>query len=120
MKSLRVVALLSALLWGAAPGIAQQSVDYASISGRVTDPSGAVVPGAQVSARHTQTNLTSTAVTDQEGRFRFPYLRVGHYEITVRQQGFQDAIRALTLTVGVGVRAAGDADASAASTRASP
>ena len=100
MKSLRVVALLSALLWGAAPGIAQQSVDYASISGRVTDPSGAVVPGAQVSARHTQTNLTSTAVTGQEGRFRFPYLRVGHYEITVRQQGFQDAIRALTLTVG--------------------
>ena len=37
MKLLRAVALLSALFWGAAPGMAQQSVDYASISGRVTD-----------------------------------------------------------------------------------
>ena len=100
MKWLRVSALVSALVAGASPGLAQQSVDYASISGRVTDPSGAVVAGAQVSARHTQTNLTSATVSGQEGRFRFPYLRVGHYEITVRQQGFQDAIRALTLTVG--------------------
>ena len=79
---------------------AQQSVDLASVSGRVTDPSGAVVPGAQITVRHTQTNLTSTAHTDQQGRFRLPYLRVGSYEIAVRQHGFQDAIRHLTLTVG--------------------
>ena len=86
---------------GAAPAaLAQQSVDLASISGRVTDPSGAVVPGAQVTARQTQTNLVSAATTDQEGRFRLPYLRVGPYEITVRLQGFQDAIRYLTVNVG--------------------
>ncbi len=100
MKWLRVAALVSTLVAGASPGLAQQSVDYASISGRVTDQSGAVVAGAQVTARHTQTNVTSTAITGQEGRFRFPYLRVGQYEITVRQRGFQDAIRRLTLTVG--------------------
>jgi Carboxypeptidase regulatory-like domain/TonB dependent receptor len=100
MKSLRVVALVGALLARAVPGFAQQSVDYASVSGRVTDPSGAVVAAAQITARHTQTNLTGTAVTDQEGRFRFPYLRVGPYEFTVREQGFQDATRTLTLTVG--------------------
>jgi hypothetical protein len=94
------VILLSALLGDAAAGIAQQSIDYASIGGRVTDASGAVVPGAQVSARHLETNLMITAVTGQQGRFRFPNLRVGHYEITVRQQGFNDAVRALTLTAG--------------------
>ncbi len=100
MKSLRVVALACVLFAGALPSFAQQSVDYASISGRVTDASGAVVPGAQVTARHTQTNRTGTAVTDQEGRFRFPYLRVGPYEVTVHQEGFQNATRSLTVTVG--------------------
>lgn len=64
MKSLRVVALACVLFAGALPSFAEQSVDYASISGRVTDVSGAVVPGAQVTARHTQTNRTATAVTD--------------------------------------------------------
>ena len=79
---------------------AQESVHMASVSGRVTDPSGAVIAGAQVTARHTETNLTVTIQTDGEGRFRFPYLKVGPYEITVRQAGFADATRTLTLTVG--------------------
>ena len=100
MKCLRVLALASAVLACAAAVFAQQSVDYASVSGRVTDPSGAVVPGAQVTARHTQTNVTATTVTDQDGRFRFPYLRVGPYEITVSLQGFADLTQTLTLTVG--------------------
>ena len=100
MKCLRVLALASAVLACAPAVFAQQSVDYASVSGRVTDPSGAVVPGAQVTARHTQTNVTATTVTDQDGRFRFPYLRVGPYEITVSLQGFADLTQALTLTVG--------------------
>ncbi len=56
--------------------------------------------GAQVIARQTQTNLVSTTSTDQNGRFRFPYLRVGPYVITVSRQGFQDATHALTLTAG--------------------
>jgi outer membrane receptor protein involved in Fe transport len=86
---------------GAVPSVfAQQSVDLASVSGRVTDPSGAAVPGARITARQTQTNQTSTAVSDQEGRFRLPYLRVGPCEIVVRQQGFRDTVRYLTLTVG--------------------
>ena len=79
---------------------AQQSVDYASISGRVTDSSGATVPGALVEARHTPTNVVGNVVTDQEGRFRFPYLRVGPYAITVKLSGFQDVSRPLTLTAG--------------------
>lgn len=79
---------------------AQESVNFASISGRVTDPSGAVVEAAQVTARQIDTNLTSTSNTDREGRFRFPYLRIGQYEIKVHHQGFADLARSLTLTVG--------------------
>ena len=79
---------------------AQETINYGTISGQVMDPQGAVVPGATVSARQTDTNLTREAVTDQEGRFRFAYLRVGRYEIVARLAGFADGSRTVTVTVG--------------------
>ena len=79
---------------------AQESVTYSSVSGRVTDPSGAVVEGAAVSTRQVETNLASSGLTDSDGRFRFPYLRVGSYEIKVVKPGFAELKRTLTLTVG--------------------
>ena len=79
---------------------AQETVSHASISGRVTDPSGAVVEGAQITVRQADTNLTWILTSDREGRFRFPYLRVGPYEITVSGRGFAEVKRSLTLTVG--------------------
>ena len=84
----------------AAAAAGQQSVEYASVGGRVADPSGAVASGAQVTARQIDTNFTARAITDQGGRFRFQYLRVGAYELTVRQAGFTDAVRRLSLTAG--------------------
>jgi hypothetical protein len=96
-----VAAMLLALCAGLPPkSYAQETINHASVSGRVVDPSGAVVQGAEVSVRQTETNLISRAVTDAEGRFRFAYLRLGPYQITVRQTGFGDALRLLTLTVG--------------------
>ena len=79
----RVVVVASLVLACAQPLRAQQSVDVASVSGRVLDQSGAVVPGARVSARHLETNIGADTLTDQEGRFRFPYLRVGSYDVKV-------------------------------------
>lgn len=100
MKLRGVVLLVFLLAGGVSVARAQQSIDLASISGRVTDPSGAVVPGAQVVVRHVQTNVSSTAVTDADGRFRFPYLRIGPYELVVSLDGFEEARRELTLTAG--------------------
>ena len=100
MKSSFAYRAVACACFAAQAALAQESVNYASISGRVTDPSGAVVEGAQVTARQTDTNLTSNTDTDREGRFRFPYLNVGQYEIKVHREGFGDAARALTLTVG--------------------
>jgi len=82
------------------PAAAQEAVNYASVSGRVTDTSGGVIVAADVSALQTETNVVSTTVTDGEGRFRFPYLRAGAYEFTVRAKGFAPARRQLRLTVG--------------------
>lgn len=79
---------------------AQDSVYLGNISGRVTDRTGAVIQDAQVTARQTDTNLSTSGTTDQEGRFRFPYLRLGAYRIRVTHPGFATGERQLTLTVG--------------------
>jgi hypothetical protein len=100
VKLVRVLGLVFALLACARPSPGQQSVDLASIGGRVVDPSGAVVHGAEVTARHVDTNVTAKTVTDAEGRFRFPYLKIGPYVVTVRQAGFRDATQALALSAG--------------------
>jgi hypothetical protein len=79
---------------------AQETINYATISGRITDQSGAIVQNAVVTARQLDTNWKSQTVADREGRFRFPYLNVGPYEIKVQQAGFSEAVRSVTLTVG--------------------
>jgi hypothetical protein len=79
---------------------AQESINYASLAGRVTDAQGASVAGAEVTARHTGTNVKASVVTEQDGRFRFPFLKVGSYDVDVRAQGFKASTRPLTLNVG--------------------
>lgn len=88
------------LLPGVFMAAAQESIQYGSIGGRVEDGSGAVIQGAKVSARQVDTNLNSALLTDKEGRFRFPYLSVGEYEIKVQQVGFAEATRTVTVSVG--------------------
>src|SRR6185295_963235 len=95
-----VAALTLVAIGWARVGAAQETVNYASVSGRVSDAQGAVAPGATVTARQIETNVTAETVSDQQGRFRFPYLKVGPYEIKVRLQGFAEATRSLTLTLG--------------------
>jgi hypothetical protein len=79
---------------------AQESINNASIAGRVTDPSGGAIEAATVMARDTDTNVTATVTTGADGRYRFPYLKVGPYELKAHKAGFADATRDLTLTIG--------------------
>jgi Carboxypeptidase regulatory-like domain/TonB dependent receptor len=91
------VAVASIVAAWAAPAAAQATVNAASVSGRVFDAQGAVVPGALVVARQSETNVSTETTTDAAGRFRFALLRVGPYEITARLQGFNDATERVTL-----------------------
>jgi len=79
---------------------AQETINQATISGRVLDPHGGAVPGATVTVRQTGTNVTIQAVTEADGRFRFPYLKIGPYELRARLQGFKDHARTLVLSAG--------------------
>src|SRR6202795_3812078 len=73
----------------------------ASLSGLITDPSGAAVSAASVTAKNTDTGVSRTVPTDQSGRYRFFALAVGPYEVRVKKEGFAEGIRSgIRLVVG--------------------
>lgn len=78
----------------------------ASVSGTITDPSGAIVSGATVEIKNLDTGLFRNGATDANGRYRFFALPVGLYEIRVSKEGFARGIRS-------GIRLAVGQDASA-------
>lgn len=81
--------------------IAFAQLPTATILGDVKDSSGAVVAGAKVTARDTDTGQTRTAITGQDGAYRLDALQVGNYEITAEKSGFKTEVQSgLTLTVG--------------------
>jgi len=65
----------------------------ASISGVVTDPSGATVSDAAVTAKNVETGESRSTMTNEAGYFWLPSLAVGEYEIRVTKQGFQEEVR---------------------------
>jgi outer membrane receptor protein involved in Fe transport len=103
MKRNQLLAILSAMLFlfmPAAPSLAQQAAT-ATLEGLITDPAGAVVPNATVTARNTQTGLTRTIQTDASGVYRLAALPPGSYDLNVTAPNFAEAKRTgITLTVG--------------------
>jgi hypothetical protein len=73
-----------------------------TILGMVTDPQGAVVPGAKVSVHNIDTGLERKTETSADGSYSIPELPVGTYTVTVTQSGFQTAV---TSNVAVDVAA---------------
>ncbi len=69
--------------------IAWSQASTGGVSGRVADPSGAVVVGAKVSLLDTATGAVKTATTNSSGRFLFPGLALGTYQLTITANGFQ-------------------------------
>ncbi len=63
-------------------------VDEGSITGLVQDPSGAVVPGAQVTLLNTDQGITLSTTTNSGGEYTFSPVRIGHYTVSVTAAGF--------------------------------
>src|SRR5215212_3517056 len=83
-------ATLLILILGLAATARAQS-DRGTITGRVVDPSGAVVPDAKVTVTNTETNTPAEAKTNDEGNFTFPQLQAAPYRLTVEAAGFKTA-----------------------------
>jgi hypothetical protein len=64
-----------------------------TISGAVTDPTGAAVPGANVEIRETRTGTINKTQSDSAGQYVVPFLLPGDYSITVSMAGFQKTVR---------------------------
>ena len=85
---LRVVWLIACLTVATSPAYAQGSTT-SNINGTVVDSSGAVLPGATVTAKHLATGVLTPAVTNAQGAFTLASLPTGAYEVTVALEGFK-------------------------------
>lgn len=65
----------------------------ATLSGRVTDPSGAAIGGVNVTAIATATNLSSNATTNEEGYYQILFLTPGDYTVSAEKSGFQKSLQ---------------------------
>jgi len=95
----RFVAVLAALLLLA--GLALGQVKSSAITGTITDPSGALVPGADVVVTNQETNVQVAVQSNAAGEYTVPYLAAGQYLVTVKSEGFQ-TFRKTDIVMGTG------------------
>lgn len=102
MRVAAVAMLLAFAFVSAMPSSAlAQSAGTGAIVGTVKDPSGAVIPGAEVIVKNVGTGETRTVSSTEAGRYSAPFLVPGNYEVTARATGFTEVItKDLRLEVG--------------------
>jgi hypothetical protein len=74
-------------------GLLRAQANRASITGTVTDPSGAVVAGVEVSATNAETNILTTAVSNEDGIYVIPNLPPGTYALSFQKTGFKKVLQ---------------------------
>src|SRR5712692_3145667 len=85
LVSVLLFLVLSTMLWGQA--------DRGTVTGLITDATGAAVPGATITMKNTATNVESATTTDASGNYTLPNLTVGLYQMTVAAPGFRTHVR---------------------------
>ena len=85
------------LIMASAPVFAQAT---AQVTGTVTDPTGAIVPGSAVELKNTDTNALRTITANSDGIYTFSDLQPGAYRLTVTSSGFSPFNADVTVTVG--------------------
>ena len=75
------------------------------ISGNVTDSSGAVVPGATVTATNPGTGASRTGISSSDGNFRLPELSIGTFRVSVSAEGFKTIVQNVDVLAGAVVQA---------------
>src|ERR1700721_1818438 len=94
-----VLVLLCALSLATVPMFGQ-SLTTGNITGTVVDPSHAVIPGAPVELKGTDTGSSASTTTNSNGGFSFGLLKPGHYEVLVKQAGFAEVTQRVQVEVG--------------------
>ncbi|HSR66675.1 MAG TPA: carboxypeptidase regulatory-like domain-containing protein [Acidobacteriota bacterium] len=98
---MRIVTLGVALALLTSSILAQSQANTANLAGVVRDQSGAIVPGAEVSATNSSTGLVRNTISDSDGSYQFLNLPPGEYTVRASTEGFATAvIQGVELTVG--------------------
>jgi hypothetical protein len=99
-RYLKYIFLIPAILLAIGAGTNAQSIVTGAVNGTVTDASGAVVEGANVTLVSEATQETRTAVTGPGGTFQFSLLKPGRYSITIEKAGFRKAVQKSEVLLG--------------------
>jgi len=92
LHTFTVHSFLAILVAGGAPPVFAQGGTTSTIGGTVADISGAVLPGATVTAKHLASGVVTTSVSNSEGAFTMASLPIGTYEVSVSLEGFKTAV----------------------------
>lgn len=89
----RFLAIIAVVFLASFAGVLRAQSQLATVFGTVTDPSGAVIPGAQITLVNQRTGLKRGTVTDAAGEYHLAGLPTGHYSLRIEKAGFQSQIR---------------------------
>lgn len=106
MVAKKLIAMVSVVALVLLTGYADKAYgqrEVGQIKGTITDPVGAVVPGAKVVARSVNTGLTRETTTNPAGIYLIPTLRPDTYEVTIEAPGFQRLLQKVEVSVGATV-----------------
>jgi hypothetical protein len=85
--------MLGTLLWVAMSAFPAHAQTAATINGRITDPQGLVVPGAEIRAVNINTNVAYATKSNDVGLYSIPNVPVGTYRVIVQKQGFMQIVK---------------------------
>ena len=99
----RLAGALMGLMLLLAPLTFSQTITTADAAGVVSDATGAIVPGAQVTIKSAESGESRTETTNGEGQYRFPLMKPGDYELSAASKGLRSSTFKITLLVGQAV-----------------
>jgi len=91
----RCLAILAIVFLASFGGVLRAQTQLATVFGTVTDPSGAVIPGAQITIANQSTGWKRDTVTDTAGEYHLAGLPTGGYSLRIEKAGFESQIRDL-------------------------
>jgi hypothetical protein len=100
MVRMKHVLMVAGLMLCGLSQVAFAQLETGQITGRVVDPTGAVVPGAQVVVKSVETSAERTATADSDGGYTITNLQPGLYDVTVQAQNFAKSTQRVQVTVG--------------------
>ena len=100
MSRIKNMLMAAGLVLFALSSVAFAQTETGQITGRVSDPNGAVVPGATVNVKSVDTGAERTATTDEEGVYTITNLQPGLYDVTVQAANFAQSTQRAQVTVG--------------------